>query len=698
MIVHSVDHPDNFFIVTFTISALVFSYIEREAENLPSTMTVLLANESPIKSVKLFRENGAEVTRAFPLSSLVSQAGPQVVEIVNLPGTLDNLSASITSTAGHVTILDYHSTSRWPAPTTEDVASATLRALKAERLRLQDERRLRQQSFKFLSTYMDSLAQGNTHLKPEASQMINYFDEFIEIGKSRSVIIAELDAQIQDVEEKIERESERLSKQAADLPSKVVVTLACDADSVLENVQLVITVTWKPVYDLRVATTGDSPSPSVCLNFRCKITQRTGENWDNVELMLTTGSPTSQLIRLPEPKTTDIGLGRTAPATRGSVSVFGQAAMPAQVSESAAPVSPSRPIWANNAPQPYFHVDNSPAQGYGLFGGPVAPETPSQGVSAGPPSPSRGEGLFGTASLQTALFSQPLTDVTPQPEPQVASVIQPPTLPSPAAPARAAAPPLPPVSQLISQASKDPITHIARGHIFVPSDGTAHHVLVASITLEAVFMRVAVPSVDTRVYYTCEVENTSEYILLPGTVKTYLNDKQVSISEIRTTTKPQTLECSLGVDTQLTTLTNRSPDSLPAFGAYTGKVTTTYTSATFITNAHSSTVRRGVVVRSSLPLPADPRVTIVLKEPAGLADVGAGVGVGVGVGDDARSRGEVVLREGCKARWSTSGERKGKEAGLFEWVCDVKPGTEVLKAVWEVCAPQGLNLVEQVRR
>lgn len=105
------------------------------------------------------------------------------------------------------------------------------------------------------------------------------------------------------------------------------------------------------------------------------------------------------------------------------------------------------------------------------------------------------------------------------------------------------------LASLEFQDSKDPITHIANGSIFIPSDHAEHHVLVASLSLQAEFMRVVVPSIDTRVYYTvrsilsifflclynkaqCEVKNTSEYILLPGTVKTYLNDKHVSSTEI----------------------------------------------------------------------------------------------------------------------------------------------------------------------
>lgn len=144
---------------------------------------------------------------------------------------------------------------------------------------------------------------------------------------------------------------------------------------------------------------------------------------------------------------------------------------------------------------------------------------------------------------------------------------------------------------------------------------------------------------------------------------------------------PQILECSLAVDTGVKTIHSRAPDALPSVAAFTGKTTTTYTSATVLHNTHAEPIR-SVIVRSSIPLPADPRITIVLKEPARLAEI---------------DEGSVAVKEGCLARWSTTGGRKGKQAGLFEWVCDMNPGTEVLKAVWEVCAPQTLKLLEQER-
>jgi hypothetical protein len=142
--------------------------------------------------------------------------------------------------------------------------------------------------------------------------------------------------------------------------------------------------------------------------------------------------------------------------------------------------------------------------------------------------------------------------------------------------------------------------------------------------------------------------------------------------------QPQTIQCSLGIDPAVTTQFNRTVESLP--NVFSDKAITTHTITTTIKNAHQDPVSN-VIVRTSIPLPGDPRVTVALQEPRGLADIDSGT---VRVGD------------GCYARWSTTGGRAGKDDGLFEWVCSsVKPGSQVLKAVWRVTAPRGLNFTEQ---
>ncbi|KAF8124731.1 hypothetical protein EV363DRAFT_1403015 [Boletus edulis] len=635
--------------------------VTSSAKALLQNTTVVEADQIPIKAVKLFQSSGsaAKITRTFPLSFLRSQVGTPRFKVVH-----SSVDVSITSTSGNVTILDHYHASITDVQKPVTPASQALRELETERLRLEDEKRLRQQSFTFLTTYMDSLAQCKSQGQPEAAQMVTFFDEFIDIGITRSAAIAELDGKLVDISNKIREETERLSKLSSDLPTKVVTVISCNSQVPVEAAELTVSyvvkqVSWKPAYDLHIAMTGNTPSPTVTLDFRCTVTQWTGENWENIGLALTTANQVLQLIRLPEPKKIDISL-RLSNVFRQPTSAFHQ-----PMNAFNQPMNAfNQPMNAFNQPTNAFHQPANAPQA-ALFGAPAAPLSRSSALPASATAVidipgQRPPNQAPIAQLANFPPGSPTTVVVETPEAE--------------APSQG-------VSQLISHDSKDPITHIASGNLFIPSDHAEHHVLVDSLSLRAEFMRVVVPGVDNRVYYTCEVKNTSEHVLLPGTVKTYLNDKHVSSTDIHNTESPQILECSLAVDTGVKALHNRAPDALPSVATFTSKVMTTYTSATVLHNTHAEPIR-GIIVRSSIPLPADPRITIVLKEPAGLAEI---------------DEGSATVKEGCLARWSTTGGRKGKQAGLFEWVCDMVPGTEVLKAVWEVCAPQHLELLEQVR-
>jgi len=108
-----------------------------------------------------------------------------------------------------------------------DANSDILRDLNVKCTRLEDERQLRQKSFAFLSTYMDSLAQGKVSAsEKEPAQLVTFFDEFVELGKSRSETIAALDQQIIDVQKEIKEEIKRLQHEYFSLPTTVTIILA----------------------------------------------------------------------------------------------------------------------------------------------------------------------------------------------------------------------------------------------------------------------------------------------------------------------------------------------------------------------------------------------------------------------------------------------------------------------------------------
>lgn len=679
-------------------------------------MITLSATDFPIKSVKIFSSDVAEVTRVFPFDFTQSPNESQAIEISNLPllhsGT--GIRASVTIGSDDLLVTDYYHCSSdnksnlfGHHPESSDV----LRDLQAEFTRLKDERQLRQQSFAFLSTYMNSLAKGEALAGAvEPAQLVTFFDEFVDIGKSRSEVIAVLDQQVKDVQKEIDKEILRLSLESRSLATKATVTLApvSGRTATIAELELKyrVSATWKPVYETHVTTTDSVPSSSVVLTYRCQISQSTGENWDNVELAVTTAKHHVHSVGLPEPKKMEIRQKQ------------GFLSQPDSYRQPVVNPQPT-PVW--NTPgyaSPFVHILSSAQQASpSMFGSTqTAPHQPdsSQG-SIGTAQRSAMGSLFGSKRQPTtttpSIFSTLAQSTTDQS--QISGALQgqhTATPPSPSlfesrlnalAAQMSGSSHIPIQSQASSSSASaqsfssqhqrecavlaeldKAITHTATAKVLIPSHaaGGTHHVLLATIPLKASFTRVAVPSVDTRVFWTCEITNTSNYVLTPGTIHTYLDGKHISDSTITSVNQPQTIQCSLGVDPAVTTQFNRTVGSLPNFSVLNGKAITTHTITTTIKNTHRNPVRN-VIVRTSLPLPADPRVTVSLQEPEGLADIDSGT---------------VRVEDGCYAGWSTSGDRAGKNDGLFEWVCSsVEPGSRVLKAVWYVTAPRGLSFTEQ---
>ncbi|KAG1736345.1 hypothetical protein EDB19DRAFT_1721791 [Suillus lakei] len=716
----------------------------------------LSATDFPIKSVKIFNSNVAEVTRVFPLDFTQSPNESQVIEISNLPKLYcSGIRASVTTGSDDLLVMDYyHSSSEYRHTLfghrrdDDTISSDVLRDLKAEFTRLEDERLLRQQSFAFLSTYMNSLAKGDAPVVAEPAQLVKFFDEFVDIGKSRSEVIAVLDQQIKDVQKEIDKEIQRLYLESLSLATKVTVILApvSGRTATIAELELKyrVNATWEPVYEIHVTTIDNVPSSSVALTYRCQIAQSTGENWDNVELVVTTASPHVPSVGLPEPKKIEIRQqgfllqpdSYHQPAVRPQVTPFWNT--PGYASPFGNILSSTQQTRQSvfGSTQSALHQADPSRGSAGVAQGHAAdnvrafqeqPTTITQGSfgsTSAQPTISR---LFGTLQGQPTTTTQGLFGSTPaqssagrtfgasqsstQPQASFSTIIPPPPYSSTrnssvSSFGRSTATentlsfnqptlnlqesqPLPSSASaqrqrdraVLAELDKD-VTHTATAKVFIPSraSGGTHHVLIATVPLKASFTRVAVPSVDTRVFFTCEISNTSNYVLTPGTVHTYLDGRHVSDSDITSVNQPQTIQCSLGIDPAVTTQFNRTVDSLPDFTVLNGKAITTHTITTTIKNTHLGPVSN-VIVRTSLPLPADPRVTVALQEPEGLADIDSGT---VRVGDE------------FYARWSTTGDRAGENDGLFEWVCgSVKPGSQVLKAVWYVTAPRGLSFTEQ---
>ena len=59
------------------------------------------------------------------------------------------------------------------------------------------------------------------------------------------------------------------------------------------SLSVVSNATWEPTYELHATTENGKPSNSVALHYRARVTQSTGEDWNNTLLALSTVTRTT---------------------------------------------------------------------------------------------------------------------------------------------------------------------------------------------------------------------------------------------------------------------------------------------------------------------------------------------------------------------------------------------------------------------
>ncbi len=107
----------------------------------------------------------------------------------------------------------------------------------------------------------------------------------------------QIDAQlkIRDLDRKIEDADKKLAALVPPKTEQTEVKVNVEAGSPLEadlTIRYqVATANWAPVYDARLATGSKTAAPKLTLARRAAISQRSGENWDNVTLQLSTARP-----------------------------------------------------------------------------------------------------------------------------------------------------------------------------------------------------------------------------------------------------------------------------------------------------------------------------------------------------------------------------------------------------------------------
>ena len=226
------------------------------------------------------------------------------------------------------------------------------------------------------------------------------------------------------------------------------------------------------------------------------------------------------------------------------------------------------------------------------------------------------------------------------------------------------------------------LTYHVDGASDVPSNGVPHQVSIARLPLEANIFHVTTPKLQPVAYLETSVKNTSDYRLLPGTIRAFVDDSFVSRADIVGDVAPgDVFSCPLGADPETRiryACVSRRADNGVVRREVDPCAASTYRGRTTVMNRHPFALR-GLVLRDNVPVSEDgQRACVVLRRPEGLTRLEQGEELKVSGGKNGGKNGTV--------RWSKVVDGKGgKKEGMFEWVVGVEAGEEVtIETEWDV--------------
>ncbi|GHO67101.1 hypothetical protein KSC_059930 [Ktedonobacter sp. SOSP1-52] len=264
--------------------------------------------QAPITEVTVYNDR-ALVTRA---GTIHLAQGEHDVRINDLPPFLrESLRASGQGPQG-MRILNVDITTAYHSFTTRDDLlkleveiehlEQQAKLLKARQEALQDRRKWLRSLGEQATDFARGLARGQ--MKPQ--DCADFFRFAAQQAQQDAEESLELDVQVQRLQKEIHaRRREYTQKQNTGTTDRLAAVVALEmpqeGDITLEISYMIMGASWQPQYDVRVQLNEDGNRGEVELTYLGVVTQRTDEDWSNVQLSLSTARPSLASV-LPELK------------------------------------------------------------------------------------------------------------------------------------------------------------------------------------------------------------------------------------------------------------------------------------------------------------------------------------------------------------------------------------------------------------
>ncbi|KAG8806336.1 hypothetical protein FRC17_005068, partial [Serendipita sp. 399] len=569
--------------------------------------------------------------------------GQNVIDISQLPSVLEEDSIRVDGIGGTVIITGvvYQPPNLNEARKKHDEA---VKELKKEKSRVKKEISIHKRQEYVLEKYSGTLGGMNIDTAKLADFLKVYAQQQTEIDENLEVLYDKLD----DIDKKIEEEGQAQSVDSEGRKRGTRITVHAITEHEVE-VDLYLTymvpnALWQPLYDIRA--TIDAEGTFITLQYRAKVVQSTGEDWNEVELTLSSASPQhGSAIPSLEPLSLDI----------------------IEHARRYQPESQRRTIYARPAFKKGAGAGHGPRKAVGT------------GITVGEVDQGAGHGLrkaVGTG-ITVGEVDQGAGHGLRK---GLGSVI------------------------MVGEVDQEGYSTIPSD---TDATSQAHKVSIAVADLSADLQWITTPKEIPSVFLQAQVKNTSAYVFLPGKASIFLDNSFVAKSQLDQVSPNETFQISFGVDSQLkVTYHPRTKKTRVDGGLLTTRThVTSYFQKITVKNARNALIPK-LLIRDQIPVASDQRIKVALLEPASLEFGGrTGTGPLTTVPKAVQiSKGLIVRwkpdnddsKEGTVTTAATNGSGAagldGARRGMIEWVCAVGSGQRVdVSLSWEVTTPMGLE-------
>ena len=262
----------------------------------------LLALFAPLTQDPQVLETRIDSVTVYPQSAHIHRtseviAGDGRYVITGLTNDLDRQNVRVKCTGGQVARVEIKE--RLEKKVTDAELALLVEELKFAKRDLQavkDTERVNEAMRKHLAVLFEREQQASANALSEGQAPTEAWSASFEFLSARLTSVLaegrELGWEITDREEAIKKLGHEIGDASAGalvaVVDVIVETVGCTANSAKVEVEYVVrSASWSPVYDLRTAKDAES----VELVYRAEVLQRTRENWNDVELTLSTAQP-----------------------------------------------------------------------------------------------------------------------------------------------------------------------------------------------------------------------------------------------------------------------------------------------------------------------------------------------------------------------------------------------------------------------